>query len=288
MYRPPLPRLLCAALLILLLAPAAASALPRANPVPGGVALVAIEAPGATAPKAWYRERRIMVLPDGTSSGRWFAVVGIALDAEPGTHRVESELADGRRETLEFLVVSKEYASQHITLKDTRKVTPPPEDLARIRGETPRIKAALRHWSDSDRVQTGFILPVEGVVSGNFGLRRFYNDQPRSPHSGLDIAAPAGTPVQAPAAGTVVETGDFFFNGNSVFLDHGQGLVTMYAHMQEIRVRPGERVRQGDMLGLVGSTGRATGPHLHWGVSLNDARVNPELFLPETTAKKPE
>jgi hypothetical protein len=111
MYRPPLSRLLCAALLILLLAPAAASALPRPNPVPGGVALVAIEAPGETAPKAWYRERRIMVLPDGTSSGRWFAVVGIALDAEPGTHRVEAELADGRRETLEFLVVSKEYAS---------------------------------------------------------------------------------------------------------------------------------------------------------------------------------
>ncbi|MDD3447708.1 MAG: peptidoglycan DD-metalloendopeptidase family protein [Gammaproteobacteria bacterium] len=287
MHRPPLSRLLCAALLMLL-APAAASALPRANPVPGGLALVAIEAPGESAPQAWYRERRVMVLPDAAAPGRWLAVVGIALDEEPGTHRVEAELADGRREALEFLVVPKEYASQHITLKDTRKVTPPPEDLARIRSETPRIKEALRHWSDAERVETGFILPVEGVVSGNFGLRRFYNDQPRKPHSGLDIAAPAGTPVRAPAAGTVVETGDFFFNGNSVFLDHGQGLVTMYAHMREIRVTAGERVRQGEILGLVGSTGRATGPHLHWGVSLNDARVDPGLFLPETTAKKPE
>lgn len=158
-------------------------------------------------------------------------------------------------------------------------MNPNEEDLKRIRGERGRINSALRYWQQQATVDTRFTLPVKGRLSSPFGLRRFFNEQPRKPHSGIDIAAPEGTPIVAPAAGRIIENGDFFFNGNSVFIDHGQGLVTMYCHMSRIDVKPGQRVARGEAIGAVGQTGRATGPHLHWSVSLNDARVDPSLFF---------
>jgi murein DD-endopeptidase MepM/ murein hydrolase activator NlpD len=153
--------------------------------------------------------------------------------------------------------------------------------MERITRESEQIKQALRHWSPEENVVIEFHKPVTGPTSSPFGLRRFFNEQARKPHSGLDIAAPEGTPIQSPAPGTVLDTGDFFFNGNTVLLDHGQGLVTMYCHMSKIDVAPGQTVNTGDKLGEIGMTGRVTGPHLHWGVSLNDARIDPLLFLPE-------
>jgi len=216
----------------------------------------------------------------------WFAIIGIALSAKAGKHFVSIKDAKGAKgeRKKSFMVVAKKYQEQRITLTNKRMVNPNKMDMTRIKSERSRITNALKYWQDQVDVNTRFALPVEGRFSSPFGLRRFFNEQPRKPHSGLDIAAPTGTPIKAPSPGTVIETGNFFFNGNTVFLHHGQGLVTMYCHMDKINVQPGDSVNTGDILGTVGMTGRVTGPHLHWSVSLNNARVDPNLFI---TAKSP-
>ena len=247
--------------------------LPNTDAVPGGVVIVDVGAANDPAPVVRYRKKRVMVL---AANGRWQAVVGIPLTTKIGKHQLQIA---GRKQAVSFKVSNKKYAEQHITIKDKHKVNPDAEDMKRIRGERGRINAALAHWQAQDTVETRFTLPVTGRLSSPFGLRRFFNEQPRKPHSGIDIAAPAGTPVVAPADGRVIENGNFFFNGNSVFIDHGQGLVTMYCHMSRIDVKPGQIVRRGQIIGAVGQTGRVTGPHLHWSVSLNDARVDPSLFI---------
>ncbi|UCH52509.1 MAG: M23 family metallopeptidase, partial [Pseudomonadota bacterium] len=143
------------------------------------------------------------------------------------------------------------------------------------------IGRAFASWEDRDVETLRFSPPANGRLSSAFGLRRVFNGQPRAPHSGLDIAAPQGTPVHAPADGVVIETGNYFFNGNTVFLDHGQGLISMFNHLHTIDVGPGTPVARGAQLGTIGVTGRVTGAHLHWTVSLNDTRVDPALFLAE-------
>lgn len=269
-------RILASLLLCLFLAPAGALELPRLAAVPGGVVLVPLPA-GAQPPTALFRDKPVLVIEQ---DGRWQALVGIPLELAPGPAELQVS-TDGQQQAVTFQVGDKAYETQHITLTDTRRVTPNAEDLERIGRERGRIQAALRHYSSGMPDSLRMALPVEGRESSPFGLRRYFNEQPRKPHSGLDIAAPEGTPVLAPAGGRVIDTGEYFFNGNTVFLDHGQGLVTMYCHLHEIRVEEGQTVRQGELLGTVGRTGRATGPHLHWGVSLNDARVDPRLFLRE-------
>ena len=253
--------------------------LPHSNPVPGGIALVPIKKLGQTLPKVYYNNKRVMVSADPRDPNQWLAVAGISLDAKPGKQNLTVQNGSLKAENVSFVVSAKKYKEQHITIKDKRKVNPSAEDLKRIGAEKEKIADAFNTWNDTQSVNTLFILPVTGHLSSPFGLKRFFNKQPRQPHSGIDIAAPAGTPIVAPADATVVSTGDYFFNGNTVFLDHGQGLITMYCHMSEIAVSPGQKVRQGEKIGAVGKTGRVTGPHLHWGVSLNDARVNPTLFI---------
>lgn len=270
-------RILTTFLLCLILAPAVALELPRLSAVPGGVALVPLPA-SPQRPQVQFQNKPVLVIE---REGQWLALVGIPLGSASGQAELQVSTRDGPRQTLAFAIEDKAYETQHITLTDTRRVTPSAEDLERIARERTRIQAALRHFSDDMPDSLRMALPLEGRESSPFGLRRFFNEQPRNPHSGLDIAAPEGTPIQAPAGGRVIDTGEYFFNGNTVFLDHGQGLVTMYCHLHEIHVEEGQRVQAGEILGTVGKTGRATGPHLHWGVSLNDARVDPKLFLRE-------
>jgi len=262
--------------LFLLLLPSWCAALTLdATPVPGGIAVVRLPEDAAPATLR-YGDHRVLVTQEADAK---IAVVGLALGTKPGRHHLDAKTKDGKALSIAFTVTDKSYKEQHITIQDKRKVNPEKRDMERINRETKEIKGALRTWSPREDIVVDFRMPVEGPTSSPFGLKRFFNEQPRKPHSGLDIAAPEGTPIKAPAPGTVIETGDYFFNGNTVFIDHGQGLVTMYCHMSAIDVAPGTRVNTGDIIGKVGMTGRVTGPHLHWGVSLNDARVDPVLFI---------
>ncbi len=245
--------------------------LPISDPVPGGIAVVKLP---ETTTAATYKGKPVMVL---NNEGNHFAVVGIPLSAKAGTHKLE--VTGGA--PISFSVRDKRYKEQRLTIKDDRKVNPYAQDMDRIRKEREEMDAVFDSFT-SGVPSTRFVMPATGPISSPFGLKRFLNDQARSPHSGLDIAAPDGDPITAPARGRVAATGNYFFNGNTVLLDHGQGLISMYCHMSRIDVKPGDEVATGEVLGAIGMTGRVTGPHLHWSVSLNDARVDPNLFLPET------
>lgn len=257
------------------LAMAAPYLLPHESAVPGGVKLIRLEYKGSATPAVDVDGQRAMVVQDGTG---WVAVIGIPLSAPLAARSVIIHDADGRRQ-LDFAVGEKLYASQSLKVAP-RQVNLSREDLARVTRERVTIDAALNHWTDQQPQSLRLPQPVPGTRSSSFGMRRIFNGESRNPHSGMDIAAPAGTPVRVPIEGTVVATGEFFFNGNTVFVDHGRGLISMYCHLSAIDVQPGQKVAAGDRLGAVGMTGRATGPHLHWGLSLNRAWVDPELFVP--------
>jgi murein DD-endopeptidase MepM/ murein hydrolase activator NlpD len=241
--------------------------------------VVLIDIPGTairgTAPPAVsFEGKRVMVLPKGEG---WVAVVGIPLARSPGAAQVEIRQGAAPL-TRGFTIEGKAYATQSLKVAP-RQVDLAPEDAERVARESPILRQAMDTFTETPPATLRLEPPVRGPRSSSFGLRRVFNGQSRNPHSGMDIAAPTGTPVIAPAPGRVVETGDFFFNGNTVIVDHGQGLVTLYCHLSRIDVAPGDVVETGDLLGAVGSTGRSTGPHLHWGVSLNRAYVDPALFL---------
>jgi len=247
---------------------------PRASAVPGGVALIELEGNSDTAPTVTFEGDRVMVLP---REGGWLAIVGIPLAREPGPAVLNIQQGVSTL-TRGFTVAGKTYRTQ--TLKVAPKhVDLSAEDAARVAREQPHIRATVATFTASAPKTLRFASPVKGPRSSSFGLRRVFNNQPRNPHSGMDIAAPVGTAVVAPAPGRVIDTGDYFFNGQSVFIDHGQGLVTLYCHLSAISVTPGTEVKTGQKIGEVGATGRVTGPHLHWGVALNRAFVDPGLFL---------
>lgn len=246
--------------------------LPQQRSVPGGVALISLGA-ATERPVARYADRAVLVVgaPDG-----WTAVVGIALAARPGPAYLEMQGKDAPR--VAFTIEAARYAEQRLTVAPG-KVELSAADLARYELEKAHLEQVAASFSTQAPAQLRMLQPAPGRRSGSFGLRRVFNGQARNPHGGMDIAAPTGTPVVAAAAGRVIDTGDYFFNGNTVWIDHGAGLLTMYCHLSTIAVKTGEPVAAGQTIGAVGATGRATGAHLHWSVSLNRALVDPALFL---------
>ena len=249
--------------------------LPRQSIVPGGVARIAL---GAAHERPVARQGDVPLLVVGNASA-WTAVVGIPLAAQAGPAQIHVQSAGGPVRTLDYVVRPKKYLEQRLRVAPGQ-VELSPEDQARYEREREHLMKVMATFSPAaDAGALVMAPPVSGRRSSSFGLRRVFNGQSRAPHSGMDIAAASGTPVKAPLAGSVLDTGDYFFNGGTVWLDHGGGLLTLYCHLSETSVKPGDVLRSGDKLGAVGATGRATGPHLHWGVLLNRTMVDPALFL---------
>lgn len=257
-----------------LLSLSAQAQLPQDSRRAGGIAVLAIPA-DVTA--ATFQQQPVALVEQ---AGQRYAVVGLPLDLATGEYRISLYQQQNLTEQRAIVVQDYAYKTQRLTIKDQSKVTPDSAQLERYGREATEQKAAYRVFSPALSAEfPSFIQPTAGRYSSPFGFKRFFNGEPRAPHAGLDIAAPSGQPVLAPAAGQVIQTGDYFFNGQTVILDHGQGMLSMLCHLSRIDVRIGDSIMQGQTIGLVGATGRATGAHLHWTLSLNDARVDPMLVL---------
>ncbi len=255
-----------------LLAPGSSWAATTSDTVPGGV-YAWVAPPHAT--NLRFNDQQVLVV-------NGVALVGIPMSYKPGPAQISYVLETSDADNIlqhHFSVDSKQYTEQHITIKNQALVDPPAQTLARINAESRRQRGLYRAYNPAQDLSTGFIKPLQGITTSLFGHRRFFNGKPKSPHSGLDIAADAGTPIAAAGNAIVRLANDLYFNGNTIFLDHGHGLITMYCHMNKLLVNEGDQIQQGQIIGLVGATGRATGPHLHWSVSLNGNRVDPEMFM---------
>ena len=252
---------------------------PTSAQVPGGIARLAL-GPAPTRPLAYAGDVPLLVLGDPAG---WTALVGIALATPPGPASISVQVDGGGQRQLDYNVATKKYAEQRLTVAPGT-VDLSPENQARYERERAHQATVMATFTDltadlSNTSSLSMQVPVPGRRSSSFGLRRVFNGQARNPHSGMDIAAATGTPIHAPLAGRVIDTGDYFFNGNTVWLDHGAGLLSLMCHLSAIDCKPGDLLKAGDLLGAVGATGRVTGPHLHWGVMLNRTMVDPALFL---------
>jgi murein DD-endopeptidase MepM/ murein hydrolase activator NlpD len=264
-----------AALALLLALPVQAADLEiQGQLVQGGFAVVRA-APGA---QATFDGRTMRVSPDGRFP--------IAFGRDAGLRAtLEIEWPDGRKERRVLSVASRRFDVQRIDGLPEAMVTPDPAFLARIREENAKIAQARAIDGDTPHFLAGFVWPVAGRISGVYGSQRILNGQPRQPHFGIDIAAPTGTPALAAADGTVVFADmDVYFTGGTLILEHGSGVSSTYSHLSRIDVAVGARVRAGQVVGAVGATGRATGPHLDWRVNLFEIRIDPLLVLPPMPA----
>jgi murein DD-endopeptidase MepM/ murein hydrolase activator NlpD len=281
-----LPTLLTivAAGLAALAAPAAAPSLSVAETArsiqPGEVVVLTVT---STAPVTNLRVRAFdRALEAFRVSDRvWRVLIGIDLDVKPGSHvvSVDADTAEGAATASHTLLVrGKAFPTRQLRVAE-QYVNPPPTVLKRIEEEAARLN---RIWSGSapERLWTvPFVVPVPQTANSAFGSRSVFNGQPRSPHGGADFPSPARTPVKAPSAGRIVLAGDLYYTGNTVVIDHGLGLVSLFAHLSRIDVKEREMVTAGAVVGLVGATGRVTGPHLHWTVRADGARVDPLSLL---------
>jgi murein DD-endopeptidase MepM/ murein hydrolase activator NlpD len=260
--------------------PSSAELWPNASQVPGGVARLSL-GPAAVRPVAHAGEVPLLVVGDVIE---WVALVGIPLAARPGPASIDVQVDGAGKRPIRYTIASKKYAEQRLSVAPGT-VDLSPENEARYERERAHQATVMATFTEPPaqlaasanalRMQ----VPTPGRRSSSFGLRRVFNGQSRNPHSGMDIAAATGTPVVSPLPGQVIDTGDYFFNGNTVWLDHGGGLLSMMCHLSAIDVKTGDMLKTGERLGAVGATGRVTGPHLHWGVMLNRTMVDPALFL---------
>ncbi len=223
-------------------------------------------------------------VPFVRSDDSWFTVIGVDLDTEAGAYpaNVTLSYADGRVQTAiqAVEVLGKSFPTTELTVAPGF-VQLSPENQERAARESREIGEVYATLTPTALWSEPFIVPIPGAQGGrNFGHRRVFNGEPRAPHSGADLGASTGADIHASNSGRVVLAKDFFFNGNAVFVDHGLGVYTMYLHLSEILVDVGDRVERGQVVGLAGATGRVTGPHLHWGARILDARVDPFSLLP--------
>ncbi len=226
-----------------------------------------------TGSKATYAGRTLRV------SGYGSVVFGVGRD-EKGPLKVEILHPDGSAQSVAIAVTPRDWPVERVNGVPPKTVNPPPEIAARIKREQAQVAAARERDDDRTDFAQAFAWPVKGRISGRFGNARVYNGQPGAGHSGMDIAAPSGTPVKAPAAGVITFAApDLYLTGGTVVLDHGFGVSSNFLHLSRIDVKVGDRIAQGQVIGAVGATGRATGPHLHWGMSWFDVRIDPLLVL---------
>ncbi|WP_201351950.1 peptidoglycan DD-metalloendopeptidase family protein [Hydrogenimonas urashimensis] len=248
---------------------------PRSLPVPGGIVVVPLDGADRYTEVSLMGHRGIFCIEEKER----YAIVPVPLGTRKGRYAIRLKRERAKPVDLPVEIARKDYAEQHLVLRERRKVNPEFRDMRRIEREAIR-KRRDKTFRSERPPKVDFLWPAKGKISSPFGLRRFFNGQPRAPHRGLDIAAPEGAPVRASEEGVVVDAGDFFFSGNLLFIEHGQGLMTLYAHLKRIVVKPGEKVQKGEVVGYVGRTGRATGPHLHFGVLIDGVYVDPSAFLP--------
>jgi murein DD-endopeptidase MepM/ murein hydrolase activator NlpD len=261
-------------LLVALFYSKAYAALPEVHPVNGGISIIPVHS--KQKPSFTYQKSPLAVLSSPQKS-LWLLVVGIPLEAKNEIQQVE--MIKPYRAEVPFYMSEKTYTTQYLTIKDIRKVNPLESDLQRIKQEEEKFNLIYSSFSEKNPFEHSYAPPLKGPVSSLFGLQRVYNQQPRPPHSGLDIVAPEGNPVLACSEGKIADTGDYFYTGNTVIINHGMGVFSLYGHLKEIQVKPGESITQGSILGTVGQTGRATGPHLHWSMIMNKTLVDPLLFV---------
>ncbi len=249
---------------------------------PGGVLLARLVQAPAVNRLAIGLYDTVSELRTGDEGGEAFAFIGLDLDLKPGSHdlKLTAFLRDGRVEELRYplLVQDRKFPVTELRVRQ-EFVTPPPEVEERIRWEAELLRMVYSVNTAEWLGEGSFEWPHGGESAGNFGERRIYNGVPRSSHSGLDIAAPSGSPVRASNSGRVVLARDLYFSGKTVILDHGLGIFSVYCHFSRLLVNRGQSVRKGDILALAGSTGRATGPHLHWAVRIQGSRVDPQSLL---------
>jgi murein DD-endopeptidase MepM/ murein hydrolase activator NlpD len=253
---------------------ASAGQLPTSRAVPGGVVTVPL-GPAPELPRALLAGAAVLVMGEPS---QWTAVVGLGLSVKPGTLTLRVEAAGQPPRSESIQVAPATYAVQRLKVPQ-RQVDLSAEDLARYQRERQHLNRVMATRSPRIPGSLRMRVPVPGPRSSSFGLRRIFNGQARSPHGGMDIAAPAGTPVACPLEGQVIDVGDYFFTGRCVWLDHGSGALSFYAHLDTVAVENGRELQAGELLGTVGATGRVTGAHLHWSVMLNRAYVDPALFI---------